>query len=305
MLIIKKMDKLIEITGISRGEIYSPNHVNNDGIIFKLVAEQLRNYGAKVELIDEKTFQNSKIKNQIIFSMARAPESVKKLIEMDENGALVINSGSSIYNCYRANLTRILTRNSVSYPKSIVVKTNEIVWEELEPFKEYPLWVKRGDVHAIHKEDVVLSYCRDEVNNVLSEFNNRGIKEAVIMEHVYGDIIKFYGVREVGFFHWFNLLDTNHSKFYIEKHVNSNNHTQFDINNLINLAEISAKHAGVSIYGGDVIVKKDKSLCLIDLNDWPSFAPIREIASKTIATYIYNKAKIFIKEGKKSLVINH
>jgi len=215
------MDKKIKITGISRGEIYSPNHTNNDGIIFKLVAEELENLGAEIELIDEVDFQDTEIENQIIFSMVRNSKSVEKLIELEEKGALVINSGKSVYNCYRANLTRILTKNSIQYPKSLVVNTNEIVWEELNCFEKYPVWVKRGDVHAIHKEDVVLAYCREEVNNVLNEFNKRGIKEAVIMEHVYGDIIKFYGVRESGYFHWFNLLDTNHSKFNIERKVNS------------------------------------------------------------------------------------
>lgn len=298
------MKSTIEITGISRGEKYSPNHTNNDGIIFKLVADELRSLGAKVELIDEKKFQDSQINTQIVFSMVRSPKSVEKLIEIEEKGALVINSGFSIKNCYRANLTKILTYNSIPYPKSLVVNTSEVIWEELDYFNNYPIWVKRGDVHAIHKEDVVLVYCREEVNNVLSEFKKRGIKDAVLMEHIEGDIIKFYGVRDTGFFYWFNLLDTNHSKFDIEKKVNSNNHTPFSEQNLTKLAEKSAMLAGVSIYGGDVIVRKDGTLCLIDLNDWPSFAPIRESASKAIANHIYSRAEQFIKNKNNSLVFD-
>lgn len=299
------MENTINISGISRGEIYSPNHTNNDGIIFQQVADELKAMGAKIELMDERTFLQNGVKNQIVFSMVRNPKSVEKLIEMEENGALIINSGNAINNCYRANITRILTDNFISYPKSIIVKTNEIVWEELNVFEKYPLWIKRGDVHAIHKEDVVLVYCREEVNNVLAEFNKRDIQEAVIMEHVEGDIIKFYGVRETGYFYWFNLLDTNHSKFNIEKNVNSNNHTAFNINDLKELAETSARLAGVYIYGGDVIVRKDGSLCLIDLNDWPSFAPIRNIASKHIAKLIYNQAVKFAREGKKPFVFHN
>ena len=299
------MENTINISGISRGEIYSPNHTNNDGIIFQQVADELKAMGAKIELMDERTFLQNGVKNQIVFSMVRNPKSVEKLIEMEENGALVINSGNAINNCYRANVSRILTDNYISYPKSIIVKTNEIVWEELNVFKKYPLWIKRGDVHAIHKEDVVLVYCLEEANNVLHEFDKRGIQEAVIMEHVEGDIIKFYGVRETGFFHWFNSLDSNHSKFNIEKEVNSNNHTPFNINDLQELAEAAARLAGVFIYGGDVIVRKDGSLCLIDLNDWPSFAPVRDVAAKYIAKLIYSQAVKFVKEGKRPFVFQN
>jgi len=299
------MEDTIYMTGISRGEIYSPNHTNNDGMIFQKVADELKNLGVKIELMDEKTFLQQEVKTRIIFSMVRNPQSVDKLKEMEENGALVINSGNAINNCYRANITRILTDNFISYPQSIIVKTNEIVWDEMNVFEKYPLWIKRGDVHAIHKEDVVLVYCREEASNVLLEFNKRGIQEAVIMEHIEGDIIKFYAVRESEYFHWFNLLDTNHSKFNIEKDINSNNHTPFNISELKEIAETSARLAGVYIYGGDVIVRKDGSLCLIDLNDWPSFAPIRDIASKNIAKFIYNQAVKFIKEGKKPFVFHN
>ncbi len=290
------MGNTIKITGISRGEIYSPNHTNNDGMIFQKTADELRNLGAVIEIMDEKKFLNSEVNGNIFFSMVRNPASVEKLIRMGENGALVINSGTAINNCYRANITRILLEHNISYPKSIIVKTNDVVWEEMNVFENYPVWIKRGDVHAIHKEDVVLAYSIAEANNVISEFEKRGIKEAVIMEHIYGDIIKFYGVRESGYFHWFNLLDTNHSKFNIEKNVNSNNHTKFDVKELQIMAETSAQLAGIYIYGGDVIVRKDGSLCLIDLNDWPSFAPIRDAASKHIAKLIFNMATVYIKE---------
>lgn len=299
------MQNTIKITGISRGEIYSPNHTSNDNLIFQKTVYELKALGASIEIMDEKTFLHSEVKDGIFFSMARDPKSVKKLIKLEENGALVINSGLAVNNCYRANLTRILTDNYIAYPKSIIVNTNNMICEELDVFSTYPLWIKRGGVHAIHKEDVVLVYCQEEVNNVLHEFYKRGIQDAVIMEHIVGDIIKFYGVRESGYFHWFNLLDTNHTKFNIEKKVNGNNHTPFNVNDLKELAEASAHLAGVSVYGGDVIVRQDGSMCLIDLNDWPSFAPIRDIASKHIANLIYNKAVKFVEEASKPNVIKN
>ena len=45
------------IIGISRGNEYSPNHVDNDAAIFNKVADELRLLGCKVELYAEKEFR--------------------------------------------------------------------------------------------------------------------------------------------------------------------------------------------------------------------------------------------------------
>jgi hypothetical protein len=44
------------------------------------------------------------------------------------------------------------------------------------------------------------------------------------------------------------------------------------------------------VFGGDVIVGPSGELTLIDLNDWPSFAPVRDTAAAAIAAYIDEKA---------------
>ena len=61
---------------------------------------------------------------------------------------------------------------------------------------------------------------------------------------------------------------------------------KFDINELQKVANASAEALGVHIYGGDAIVSKDGSFHIIDLNDWPSFAPCREEAASFIAQSI-------------------
>jgi hypothetical protein len=52
------------------------------------------------------------------------------------------------------------------------------------------------------------------------------------------------------------------------------------------LGNQAAAVAGLDIFGGDVIVSPEGELTLIDLNDWPSFAPCRERASYAIAEFI-------------------
>jgi hypothetical protein len=49
------------------------------------------------------------------------------------------------------------------------------------------------------------------------------------------------------------------------------------------LAEASAEALGFFVYGGDVIVGKDGFMVVIDVNDWPSFAIVRDVAGEKIA----------------------
>ena len=49
-----------------------------------------------------------------------------------------------------------------------------------------------------------------------------------------------------------------------------------------------AAATGVSIYGGDAIVRADGSFCLIDFNDWPSFSRCREEAADVVTELVVN-----------------
>lgn len=59
--------------------------------------------------------------------------------------------------------------------------------------------MKRGDSHAMVKEDVAYATCKEEVENILADFRKRGIPVAVINEHLQGDLVKFYGVHGTDF----------------------------------------------------------------------------------------------------------
>ncbi len=279
----------MKILGVKRATEYSPNHTENDSQIFHLTMQHLEEKGYEVDLISEEKFLTSTTTPNAIFAMARNQSTVSKLQQLEQEGITVVNSGYAIESCYRANLTQICLEKGVSYPFSKCIDTTVDFFDEVNNFPHNSFWIKRGDVHAIHKEDVVQVFSKAEGKNVLREFALRGIKTAVIQEHIHGDIIKFYAVRKSDFFHWFYLLDTNHTKFGIEQNSNTNNHTEFSEEKLRAVAEKAANALNLDIYGGDIIVKPDGSLWLIDLNDWPSFAPVREQASLAIANLIHQR----------------
>lgn len=179
----------IKIAGIMRAGVYSPNHVGNDAAILNLVAEQLRKRGYEVRIYSEEQLKAGKVTESIVLNMCRERESIEILQAMEDNGALVINSGYGIENCIRERMTRILIGSNIPYPESLIVNTNEVVRNALVQKHFDRCWIKRGDTHPLHQEDV--SYCRNpqETQEVLQEYFLRGIKRAVICRHLPGDLI--------------------------------------------------------------------------------------------------------------------
>jgi len=281
---------MIEFAGIKRRTEYSPNHTGNDGAIFTLTGNELRKLGCHITEYSEDDLLNGKVSEAYIFTMARSKKAVHILQQQEADGRFVINSGFGIEQCYRTNMTLGIINNNIPYPESMIIPTNVPADEAFEVVGGKNIWIKRGDFHAIHKEDVTFVRNAAHGNEVLEEYAGRGIETAVISRHLYGDLVKFYGVRGADFFYWFYPLDLNHSKFHNEVNNNAAAYYNFDLNQLKKYAESAADALDVYIYGGDAIISPSGDIHIIDLNDWPSFAPCRNEAAVTIAQCIYDAA---------------
>jgi glutathione synthase/RimK-type ligase-like ATP-grasp enzyme len=268
--------KKMEFAAISRGQKYSPNHIGNDAQIFNNTVHQLLLKGHTVNVYHEDCISIDTLKEDSIFTMIRGQQALTILQQVEDQGKLIINSTEGVLNCYRENLARILPDNNIPFPKSMVVDTNSIAFELDPTFNSQQLWVKRGDVHAIHREDVTLVYSTEELKGIIQEYSRRGIQKAVIQEHLVGDIVKFYAVNGASFFHWYY-------------HPGSER-LPFDPEYLREIAVKSAQKLKVDIYGGDAVIGADGSVKIIDLNDWPSYAPVRDVAAYHIANLIEKKA---------------
>ena len=281
----------IEIAGIMRAGAYSPNHIGNDAAIFNAAAEQLRKRGYVVNIYSEEQFKLNEIKENVILNMCREQSSIAKLQQLEDQGKLVINSGYGIENCTRERMTRILLGNNIPYPDSLIVDTNEAIKPLLKKSGFQSCWIKRGDFHAMHKEDV--SYVRhpEEAQEVLQEYFLRGIKRAVINVHLTGDLVKFYGVRGTPFFFWFYPFDQGHSKYGHEAINGKSQGIKFNVKEMKDICQRAAEELNVVIYGGDCIVSPDGEMRIIDFNDWPSFAPCRNEAAPHIAKSVISLIK--------------
>lgn len=281
----------ITIAGIMRAGAYSPNHIGNDAAIFNAAADHLRKRGCIVNIYSEEQFIADEVTEPVIVNMCREMKSIHKLQELEQKGALVINSGFGIENCTRERMTRILVGSNIPYPESLIVNTDEGVTATLKKAGFTQCWIKRGDFHAMHKEDV--SYVRhpEEAQEVLQEYFLRGIKRAVINRHLVGDLIKFYGVQGTPFFFWFYPFDLCHSKYGHEAINGKSQGLEFDKEKLRAICQNASEVLDVKVYGGDCIISPEGDIRIIDFNDWPSFAPCRQEAAPHIAKCILNEIK--------------
>ena len=287
----------IQIAGVMRAGAYSPNHIGNDAAIFNAVADQLRRRGCAVNVYSEEDFQKTEIPERIIVNMCREQASITRLQAFEEEGRLVINSGFGIENCTRERMTRILLGKGIPYPESLIVNTNENITEEIREKGFSPCWIKRGDFHAMHKEDV--SYCRhpEEAQEVLHEYFYRKIGRAVINRHLNGDLVKFYGVEGQDFFFWFYPFDEGHSKYGHEAINGKSRGLFFEESKLREICSQASQALDVMIYGGDCIIDEEGGIRIIDFNDWPRFAPCRKEAAPFIAKGILASIKKWRKNG--------
>ena len=283
------MNMKIKIAGIRRGNQYSPNHIGNDAAIFNKTVEFLINRNCEVTEYSEEEFQKSQIEEDIIFNMARDVKSIQKLQQLEDTGKIVVNSGYGIENCTREKMTRLLLANNIPHPRSLIVPTNDFQVYDFDSLGKQ-CWIKRGDFHAVLREDVTFARTQEEAEHVIQEYALRGIPSAVVNEHLEGDLVKFYGIKGTDFFYWFYPSSTYHSKFGLEKINGDAVGISFDLDKLKEDCDRTAQVLGIHIYGGDCVVDKDSFVRIIDFNDWPSFAPCRDAAAPFIAQCIYSVA---------------
>lgn len=264
------------IAGVKRNRDYSPNHIENDSLIFMKTVEEIKQLGLEVNVYDEEELEKDlKIEENLIFSMARGALALRKLLKAELEGKIVINSPLTALKCHRINMSKLLKEAGVPFPFTVSGTLDGLTDYKFDNFNSTIVWVKRGDIHAIHREDVTLVFSEEEKRNILKEFGHRGIASAVLQKHIEGEVLKFYAIKDTDFFYYY---------FY-----NRDKSIHFDEDKLKLYTSKAAEVLGLEIYGGDAIISERGEITILDMNDWPSFAPVRDKASKYIAKYIYRK----------------
>jgi hypothetical protein len=283
----------MRLIGLYREVECSPGrHRSNDAHLLELVGQALEGHGFRVALMTLAEAARSRRSATMIFSMCQGREALDLLRRWELDGTRVINSPRAALNTYRDRLPGILQAAGIRFPPTKIVTTARVDVPAIEV--NGGVWLKRGDVHASVSADVQWTDTADALRAGLREFASRGITHAALQEHRFGDEIKFYGIAAGAFFHWFYPMGRSAADLDCEGNAgagrrNGNGRPPVDVGALRRLGENAAAAAGLEVFGGDVIVGPSGELTLIDLNDWPSFAPCRDRASDAIAGYLMRR----------------
>ena len=258
--------------GITREPVFSPGRVSDDGAILNLVANELRRQGAEVVVIggDDQRWPEL-AEDTIVFAMCQGPRALERLQRWATRGLRIINHPDGILNCQRHRTVPALMQAGTPFPESVLLQT------AVDPvLPEWVVasgaWVKRGDVHATESDDVGFVDSVVAARSALQRFHARGVERAVVQRHVSGTVLKFYAVRE----RFFHCVPPPHSGAL----------TAATLRRIDALGQQAAHVLNVEIYGGDCVCGVDGAVTLIDLNDWPSYAPCRSEAAREIAGYL-------------------
>jgi len=270
---------------LQRKPTYSPRqHLTNDAAIMDAVARSLEQRGWRLTRCTEASLESEPVPPADLYlNMCQGAAASEQLVNLERSGATLVNTPTSVLACHRHRLVRRLGESGIPFPRTLIVPT----WlgrEDARVVSEFvglhqSLWIKRGDVHAETTEDVVHTRA-DQVLASLARFAVRGIGRVAVQEHVRGPIVKFYGVADHRFF-----------RFYDAKLGPAGPAPVVDEARLRRLAFTAAELLGLQVFGGDVALPSPEEPVLIDLNDWPSFAPYRADAALAIADFVHRHAQ--------------
>ncbi|HXL06466.1 MAG TPA: hypothetical protein VN964_06015 [Gemmatimonadales bacterium] len=274
---------MAQLVAIYRSPSYSPlQHGVNDTAILDATVGLLEATGWRATKTTELEVAQGRLPAaELYLNMCQGSLAAEQLMPLESDGIVVVNRPSSALNCHRYRLVRRLGDSTLPFPRTLILASSA----PLPPPAQLgalgrdhqKVWIKRGDVHAERPEDVVATTL-DALPEALRAFTGRGIPWVALQEHVPGPVVKFYGVTDGRFFNWYGA----DAGFAGER-------PQVDENHLKALAFEAAAILGLEVFGGDVAFPEPDRPVLIDINDWPSFAPFREPAARAIAAYITHR----------------
>ncbi len=258
------------LVALYRSPTYSPEaHRRNDTAILDDTVIELEQRGWSVTRSGESDVAAGRLPAaEVYVNMCQGPAASERLLQLVPREAIAVNPPDSVLNCHRHRLVARMAAAGLAFPRTLIVPTSEP--QAVVPIVHQlngdgrPVWVKRGDVHAETSADVVAAK-EAGVTDAIAAFARRGVSRVALQAHVGGPIVKFYAVADGRFFSWYPAEGPA-------------------------LVFAAARAVGLEVFGGDVAFPKPDEPVLIDLNDWPSFAPVRPAAAAAIAAYIDDKA---------------
>jgi hypothetical protein len=260
--------------GIYREAEFSPGKVEHDAAILDAVLAELKRHGVEISVMSAARFvDDPQAGADLVLAMCQGERALGRLVALEQQGAIAVNSALAIRNCYRDLLCAGLVHAGVPVPTGALVRTGSRP-PDLTPLGvldlDAPMFVKRGDLHALAPDDVQRVESRGALRSALSGMAERGVSIAYVQQAVEGRVVKFYGVSGG---EYFAALDEDGGAKWIPDQLRLE---------LARSAAAAATTLGLETWGGDAVIDGERFM-MIDFNDWPSFSRVREAAARAIA----------------------
>jgi glutathione synthase/RimK-type ligase-like ATP-grasp enzyme len=256
--------------GIYREPEFSPGKVDVDAAILDATLAELAREGIETFTLDARAFAAAPpAPADLVLAMCQGAGALKRLAEMEQRGAVAINSALAIRNCYRDLLGLGLARSGVATPPGALIATAAPAEVRAVTALDLslPVYVKRGDLHALGADDVQRLRGQAQIESALESFASRGIRQVYVQQEVEGRVVKFYGVS---------------GGTYFSAVADDGEVPEGGVRELSEAAHRAAAVLGVEAWGGDAIFGEGR-FTIVDFNDWPSFARVRTPAARAIS----------------------
>ncbi len=263
--------------GVYREPVFSPGKVEHDAAILDAVLAELKRHGVEISVVSAAHFvEDSPVGADLVLAMCQGERALGRLVALEQQGAIAVNSALAIRNCYRDLLCAGLVHAGVPVPTGALVRTGSRP-PDLSPLGvldlDAPMFVKRGDLHALAPDDVQRVESRGALRSALAGMAERGVPVAYVQQAVEGRVVKFYGVSGGEYFAALDEERGESEEGSISEQVRLE---------LARSAAAAAATLGLEAWGGDAVIDGERFM-MIDFNDWPSFSRVREAAARAIA----------------------
>lgn len=232
----------------------------SDRAIAALVGKNLEALGYTVQMIDgEQAPTLAGNSPDLVFTMARRPETLRAFVGFEERGIPVVNSPKAVQLCFnRARVYEMMADGGLPVPDTRLVSLGEVG-------DAFPYVLKKPDTHG-KKGDTFVVTSAAEKSAAVDSLRASGREQVLLQDFVHGQTQKFYGIGE---------------KVVLPDWKQGQAASQAE--DVRNQARRIAGMIGMNVYGGDFIQAPGGETFIIDFNDWPSFSSIREEAGRDIA----------------------
>jgi glutathione synthase/RimK-type ligase-like ATP-grasp enzyme len=228
-----------------------------DVYLVTALVRSLHRSGINVELLEPNADPSSAGEPpNIICNMRRAPEAIQILIDHYNRSTRFINNPNATLNCLKEPMLVNLQEANIPCPRYVV--SSQPTTESIDT---WPVWM-HSTAYNISAHWAGAANTPKELANRWQEAQSSGISKIILCEAIEGPLRKVYCINDY-------VLGSGSEQAR-------------------SLVREVGRVFGLEVFGVDLVESRQLGHVVVDVNDWPSFAPVRDTAVRLLTDFIRN-----------------